>query len=102
MRSDLFFRFMSRVTSLVAAPIKARSARQCARLLFFFAFGVVALAQTVRWEPPGGMLPVGQSIALGLIFEDCAPKSRPAPPKVDGLALQFYGQSENTQIVNGA
>jgi hypothetical protein len=59
-----------------------------------------ARAQTVRWEPPTGVLPVGQTQGLGLIFEGCSPKGPPIIPKVDGLTLQFYGQSSSTSIVN--
>jgi hypothetical protein len=57
-------------------------------------------AQSVHWDPPGGMLAVGQARSLALVFEDCAPKGQPTPPKVAGLNLQFYGQSSNTSIVN--
>ncbi len=76
----------------------------CLAFLSFFALpGVTALrAQSVHWDPPGGSLPVGQSTALRLVFENCAPKDEPVPPKVDGLTLQLYGKGSNTSIVNGS
>lgn len=59
-----------------------------------------AAAQTARWDPAGGRLPVGQSTALRLVFENCTPDAEPAPPKVDGLTLQLYGTATNTELVN--
>ena len=59
-------------------------------------------AQSVRWEqPPGGSLPVGQATQLQLVFEDCAPEGTPALPKVDGLTLEYVGQSSNMSLING-
>ncbi|HEX2854700.1 MAG TPA: BatD family protein [Opitutaceae bacterium] len=72
-------------------------------LFLVFAFVLVlpaARAQTVQWDPPRGSLPVGQARALALVFEGCSPKGQPVPPKVDGLTLQFHGQSSNTSIIN--
>lgn len=57
-------------------------------------------AQSVRWEPDGGSLALGQTSRLQLIFEGCAPKGRPSLPTVDGLQLQHLGQSSQTSIVN--
>lgn len=74
--------------------------------LRFICFLVVVLAlpaaraQSVQWDPPRGSLPVGQARALALVFEGCAPKGQPVIPKVEGLTLQFHGQSSSTSIVN--
>jgi len=60
-----------------------------------------ARAQTVRWEPLQGALAVGQTSELQLIFEDCAPTDTPPRlPKIDGLSLDFAGQSTSTSIIN--
>ncbi|MBC7367094.1 MAG: BatD family protein, partial [Undibacterium sp.] len=63
-------------------------------------FATAARAQTVRWEPLQGALAVGQTSELMLIFEDCAPSDTPRLPKVDGLTLEFAGQSTSTSIIN--
>ncbi len=60
-----------------------------------------APAQSIRWDPPGGSLAVGQTTALQLVCEDCQPRENPVPPKVDGLTLAFAGQSTNMSFVNG-
>lgn len=74
------------------------------RLLFVFAVALAlphfARGQSVRWDPPSGSLPVGQAQALALVFENCTPKGQPTLPRVNGLTLQFYGQSQNTTVVN--
>ncbi len=59
-----------------------------------------ARAQTIRWEPLQGALAVGQTSELMLIFEDCTPRDTPRLPKVDGLTLEFAGQSTSTSIIN--
>jgi len=59
------------------------------------------LGQSVRWDPPAGSLPVGQVSQLQLVFDDCSPNDTPAPPKVDGLRLDYEGQSSNISMVNG-
>ena len=74
--------------------------------LFLFGLLVIAFAtglhaQSARWEPAGGSLPVGQVTALQLVFQDCEPKETPAPPKVDGLTLEFTGQASNISWING-
>jgi len=59
------------------------------------------LAQSVRWDPPGGTLGFNQVGQLALVFEDCEPDGEPKLPVVDGL--QFAGrpsQSSQTSIVN--
>lgn len=71
-------------------------------LLAVFALATFAQAQTARWEPSSGTLAFGQTNQLQLIFEGCAPKGQPALPSVDGLSLQFAGNSSQTSIVNGS
>jgi hypothetical protein len=77
------------------------------RLSSFLRFVLIALgalasahAQTVRWEPLQGALAIGQTSELLLIFEDCSPKETPRLPKIDGLSLDFAGQSTSTSIIN--
>ncbi|MEO7796842.1 MAG: BatD family protein, partial [Opitutaceae bacterium] len=69
-------------------------------LLLAVVFPRLAFTQSVRWEPPGGMLPVGQTRGIKLIFEGCAPKGQPIIPRVNGLTLQFYEQSSSTTVIN--
>ena len=57
-------------------------------------------AQTVRWDPIQGTLAVGQTSELQLIFEDCSPTAQPRLPSIDGLTLEFAGQSTSTSIIN--
>ena len=61
-------------------------------ILLLGLLSAVARGQSVRWDPPGGPLAVGQATALQLVFEDCEPKDTPKPPKVDGLTLE-YGET---------
>jgi hypothetical protein len=70
-------------------------------LLVACATGVALRAQSAQWDPPSGSLPVGQTTALQLVFDNCSPKSDPVPPKVDGLILQLQGRASNTSIING-
>jgi BatD DUF11 like domain len=63
---------------------------------------VLGRAQSAHWDPPGGPLPVGQVSQLQLVFTDCSPDAPPAPPKVDGLTIQYQGQSTNITWVNGS
>jgi len=58
-------------------------------------------AQSVHWDPPRGTLPVGEVAQLQLVFDDCTPNDTPAPPKVDGLRIDYEGQSSNISMVNG-
>ena len=60
-----------------------------------------ALAQSAHWDPPGGTLPVGEVASLQLVFDDCTPDDVPAPPKVEGLRMDFQGQSSAISIING-
>lgn len=66
------------------------------------ALATLARAQSARWEPSSGTLAFGQTNQLQLIFEGCAPKGQPVLPSVDGLSLQFAGNSSQTSIVNGS
>lgn len=58
------------------------------------------LAQTARWEPSGGTLPVGKLEEIALIFEGCSPKDEPKPPQTPGLTLVMRGRGQNISIVN--
>jgi hypothetical protein len=58
--------------------------------------------QSAHWDPPGGTLPVGQVWQLQLVFDDCTPNDTPTPPKVDGLRLDYEGQSSNISMINGS
>ncbi|MFT3869923.1 MAG: BatD family protein [Nibricoccus sp.] len=71
-------------------------------LLATFSLATLAHAQSGRWEPSSGTLAFGQANQLLLIFEGCAPKGQPTLPSVDGLVLQFAGNSSQTSIVNGS
>jgi hypothetical protein len=62
----------------------------------------VARAQTIRWDPPGGSLPVGEVASLQLVFEGCSPEQVPALPKVDGVHFEYLGQSSSTSLINGS
>jgi tetratricopeptide (TPR) repeat protein len=77
------------------------------RLLHLLLLGLSALvvahtasAQTVRWDPIQGTLAVGQTSELQLVFEDCSPTAQPRLPSIDGLTLEFAGQSTSTSIIN--
>ncbi len=59
-----------------------------------------ALAQSVRWDPPGGQLGFNQVSQLSLVFEDCEPAGDPRLPAVDGLQFGRPSQSSQTSIVN--
>lgn len=78
------------------------SRRSSFLLLVLIVLGALASAraQTVRWEPLQGALAVGQTTELLLIFEDCSPRETPRLPKIDGLSLDFAGQSTSTSIIN--
>jgi tetratricopeptide (TPR) repeat protein len=74
------------------------------RPLLFLLLGLIAglaRAQSIHWDPPGGTLPVGQTAQLQLVFADCSPQGTPALPKVDGLTLEYVGQSSNLSLING-
>ncbi len=78
-----------------------RKTATCLLIAAALAAAPVLRPQSAHWEPPGGTLPVGEVSALQLVFDDCAPDDKPAPPKVDGLTLEFQGQSTNVSLING-
>jgi hypothetical protein len=79
-----------------------RTLRLSLLFLLAAALGAPALrAQTIRWDPPGGTLPVGEVSQLQLVFDDCSPDDTPVPPKVEGLRLDYQGQSTNMSLING-
>jgi hypothetical protein len=80
---------MPRTTSLLA-------------LAGFLCAAPILSAQSAHWEPPGGSLPVGESQTLQLVFEDCSPEDVPPPPKVDGLRMEYQGQSSSFVLNNGS
>ena len=57
-----------------------------ALVLPLFLIGV-GLAQSVRWDPPGGQLGFNQVSELSLVFENCEPAGEPQLPRVDGLII---------------
>ena len=65
------------------------------------AAGPALRAQSAHRDPPSGVIPVGQVTQLQLVFDDCTPNDTPAPPKVDGLRLDYEGQSSNISMING-
>jgi hypothetical protein len=70
-------------------------------VLFFVLFLTgKGLAQSVRWDPPGGQLGFNQVSELTLVFDDCEPDGDPQLPQVDGLTFGRPSQSSQTNIVN--
>ncbi len=80
------------LTSLVGA-------QSCCALLAL-GLALPSLAQTVRWDPPGGQLGYNQVSQLSLVFDDCEPDGEPTLPAVDGLQFGRPSQSSQTSIVN--
>lgn len=78
--------------------------RPLSRLLLTLCLAVAtvagALAQSVRWDPPGGTLGVGQTTQLSLIFDDCEPNGELSLPKVPNLSYGVPMQSSQTSINN--
>ncbi len=66
------------------------------------AAGPAAAAQSIHWDPPGGSLPAGEVSTLRLVFDDCSPDDTPSIPKVEGLRLDYQGQSNSYSIINGS
>ena len=95
------------VSEWIPAPLLAH-ARGYGEILKLAAIGLVCLlalpialrAQSIRWEPAGGTLAVGQVSELTLVCENCEPKDTPAPPSVPGLTLELRGRSQNISMVN--
>jgi hypothetical protein len=65
------------------------------------AFAGAASGQSIHWDPPGGSLSVGEVSSLQLVFDDCTPDDTPVLPRVEGLRLDFQGQSNSYSIING-
>lgn len=61
------------------------------------------VAQSVRWQPPGGFLELGQATDLVLIFENCEPEGDLELPVVANLdwGTPQRGQQSSTTVVNG-
>ncbi|HEY0944022.1 MAG TPA: BatD family protein, partial [Opitutaceae bacterium] len=96
----LFFR---RQTRQRQAGTPAATHAFVALCLFLFTLATAAHAQSVRWEPAGGSLAVGQTSELSLIFENCEPEGDVALPTVDGLLFgrPNRGEQSSFNIVNG-
>ncbi len=62
-----------------------------------------AYAQSVRWEPSGGTLAVGQTTELSLIFVDCEPTGDVTLPALQGITVgrPNRGEQSSFNIVNG-
>jgi hypothetical protein len=71
-------------------------------VLFALCIGTLS-AQSVRWQPAGGILERGQATDLVLIFENCLPTADVALPAVPNLTLGPPQQSNQTSssIING-
>jgi len=64
-------------------------------------FVLPALAQSVRWEPPGGQLGFNQVSEISLVFEDCEPEvDKLKLPQVEGLTFGQPSTSSETSMVN--
>ena len=62
---------------------------------------VTGLAQSVRWDPPGGQLGFNQVSEVSLTFTDCEPElDKLRLPAVDGLVFGQPSQSTSMSIVN--
>lgn len=72
-------------------------------LLVLACLAAAARAQSVRWEPSGGSLAVGQTTELSLIFVDCEPAAEVTLPALPGLTVGRPARGEQTSlnIVNG-
>ncbi|WP_438479644.1 BatD family protein [Oleiharenicola lentus] len=77
-----------------------RSAKSFLVLFLVLFLSEKLLAQTVRWNPPGGQLGFNQVSELTLAFEDCEPDGDPRLPQITGLSVGRPSQSSQTSIVN--
>ncbi len=61
-------------------------------------------AQSVVWKPAGGTLAKGETSAIELVFEDCAPKETPVLPAIDGLQFGSPSTSRRSSfnLINGS
>ena len=71
--------------------------------VFFVALSsLAALAQTVRWDPPGGQLGFNQVSELALTFEGCEPEGGGVTlPAVDGLVFGRPNVSQSSSFSFG-
>lgn len=72
-------------------------------VLCAFAGALRLHGQTVRWEPAGGTLAVGQATELSLIFVDCEPNGEVTLPTIPNINLgrPARGEQSSFNIVNG-
>ncbi len=56
-------------------------------LFCILAGSLSSLAQSARWDPPGGQLGFNQVSELALIFDNCEPEEGAKLPQIDGLVL---------------
>lgn len=77
--------------------------RSLASGLWALTLAVGLQAQSVRWEPAGGMLGLGQVSQLTLVFDQCEPTGEIAFPNVAGLKFGDASRSEQSSfnLVNG-
>ena len=78
--------------------------RQTKYILFLAVFLALAgrsLAQSVRWDPPGGQLGFNQVSQLTLTFDGCEPDlDQLKVPRTDGLTFGQPSQNSSMSIVN--
>lgn len=70
-------------------------------LLLALLSGGRLLAQSARWEPPGGSLGLNQVSEIALIFEDCEPTDSFSLPAVDGLVFGRASVSKQSSFSFG-
>ncbi|HEY5078690.1 MAG TPA: BatD family protein [Opitutaceae bacterium] len=78
-----------------------RTLVSCALLAAALAAAPALFGQSARWEPEGGSLPVNTVTQLQLVFDDVSPDDVPTVPRVDGLVINYQGQSSNMSLING-
>ncbi len=71
--------------------------------LVFAALVTLASAQSVRWQPAGGVLERGQASELVLIFENCEPEGDLRLPLVPNFSwpVPQRGQQTSSNVING-
>ncbi|MEI7800199.1 MAG: BatD family protein [Opitutaceae bacterium] len=94
--------FFPALVAICSRAIARSAGRQLvpATLLIFLAVTSPTLAQSVRWDPPGGQLGFNQVSPISLTFENCEPDGDPRLPKMDGLTFGQPSQSTETSVVN--
>ena len=77
--------------------------RLLSSLVLFCLTAAAISAQSVRWQPAGGVLERGQATDLVLIFENCIPAADIVLPEMTNLTLGPPQQSNQTSssIING-